>query len=130
MVARLKKITISLLMAIVTAIINGNPQSSGIMWIYFYIMATIFQSMAIEMDRPQYKKVFKHSIWLTAIFVILFIGLFISTPDIATQKFGLDFSNGGIILIVSIWGYFMAYATNTITGLLTVFWLTRAKFTK
>ncbi len=128
MVDRLKKITISLLMAIVTAITNGNPQSSGIMWIYFYIMATIFQSMAIdEWDKPQYKKVFKHSLWLTAVFVILFMGFVLSVPDIATKKFGLDFSNGGVILIVAIWGYFMAYVTNAITGLLTVCWLTRGK---
>lgn len=130
MVARLKKIAISFLMAIVTAITNGNPQSSGIMWIYFYIIATIFQSMAIEEDRPQFKKVLKHNLWLTAVFVVLFMGFVISVPDIATQKFGIDFSNAGFILIVAIWGYFMAYVTNAITGLLTVFWLTRGKIKK
>ena len=55
MAARLKKIAISFLMAIVTAITNDNPQSTGFIWIGFYIIASIFQSIAIEDNRPKYK---------------------------------------------------------------------------
>lgn len=127
MATRLKKIAISLLMTVITAIINDNPQSGGIMLIGFYIISSIFQFIAIEDDRPKYRKVFKHNLWLTAIFVAFFICYLISFPHVSTQKFGMDFTNIGLVIFFAIWGYIVGYITNAITGVLTVFWLTRGK---
>lgn len=124
---RLKKVGISLLMGMVTAITNGNPQSTGIMWIGFYIIASIFQSIAIDDDMPKYNKVFKHSLWMAAIPVAVVLSYFFFFPKHATLSFGLTLMSNALILIIAVWGYLMAYITTAITGLLTVCWLTKTR---
>lgn len=127
MFIRLKKISISLLMAIVIAIINDNPNSVGLSWIFFYIIASIFQAIGIENNRPHYKKVLLNNLWITAIFLALLLIYILSFPQAASIKFELDFTNGAVVFFVSLSGYLMGYAINAITGLLTVFWLTWGK---
>jgi uncharacterized membrane protein (DUF485 family) len=97
------------------------------MWIGFYITASIFQAIAIENDRPNYKKVFIHNLWITAIMVFLFVAYLSGVPRAASLKYGMDFTNSGVLLFSVAWGFLMGYITNAITGLLTVFWLTRAR---
>lgn len=127
MFIRLKKISISLLMAIVIAIINDNPNSVGLSWIFFYIIASTFQSIGIENNRPHYRKVLLNNLWITAIFLALLLIYILSFPQAASIKFELDFTNGAVVFFVSLSGYLMGYAINAITGLLTVFWLTWGK---
>jgi len=114
-------------MAIVIAIINDNPNSVGLSWIFFYIIASIFQAIGIENNRPHYKKVLLNNLWITAIFLALLLIYILSFPQAASIKFELDFTNGAVVFFVSLWGYLMGYAINAITGLLTVFWLTWGK---
>jgi hypothetical protein len=113
-----KKAVISFVLAIIFAMITGSGTKAGQNWIAFYITAWIMQELCIKNEKPLYKMVFIHAIWIAIAKSILAAALEIYMMNLTNQTIGPLTIVSGMVLMIGIY-----YVTATITGLLTVAWI-------
>lgn len=121
----LKKTAISFVLAIVWAVIVGDPKQSGSNWVAFYITASLMQWLCIdEYDNTKhYKKIFLHAIWIAIIKTCLSMALNLYMIKATNQ---LHLSNIEMYLGLGV-GLVLFYVSAILTGLLTVLWCNKTK---
>ena len=127
----LKKCVVSLLMVILTTALNNGkifftPFFLGF-WL-FYAISTLWQNEAMGNNKPQYKIVIKNSIWVAGIIAFYLIPFLFLYPDIVMHNYGLDVITFHVfeIVVLCLWSYSMIYIDCVVTGILTIYWLTRS----
>lgn len=127
MIVRLKKVAIALVPTVIVCVVGNVPGKIYPLWLVYYIVASVFQSLAIQDGAPQYKRVFQHSLWLTLGLVVINIVFTLIKND---MWYNATFANWKAYLMFVPWIYIFGYVIIMITGLLTVFWLTRGNAKK